>query len=459
MRRDLLAFGPRLRRTARARRFETLESRTLLTAAPTVDPTTVEQAFVAAVYHDELGRGVDPPALSVWTQQLTSGVQRLSVAADVVYSDEHLNRVIQAAYQTYLGRQADQADADFWRAEMRAGLTDEGLEAAMVASHEFYQSAGGSQLDWINAAYRALFDRPADPGAITAIGAQLDAGANLATIALNLARSSEHEERIINADFQQLVGEPAGPALSGALAAQLQSGALTDEALISLILASNGYFESRTGVSPTVVPTPRPDDWWQSDFADIKARAAQGNANILFLGDSITQLWTTSGKSAWNQDFAPVGAMDAGIGGDGTEQVLYRLNHGNLDGIHPQVVVLMIGVNDLIGGATPQEVSAGIAAVVQTLRDKLPDAKILLLGLLPPFDNNSPIRQEAAVVNATLPGLADNQHVYFVDTWPAFVNQDGTTRSELFQPGLLHPDAQGYGVLAQVIDTKLQELS
>jgi lysophospholipase L1-like esterase len=459
MRRHLPANNFRARRTARSRSFQTLEPRTLLTGAPVADAAVAEQAFVSAVYHDELGRGVDAAALPVWTQQLTSGVERLTVAADVVYSDEHLNLFIQAAYVKYLGRQSDQADTDFWRAEMRAGLTDEGVEAAMLASHEFYQSAGGNTAGWANAAYQGLFNRPADPGALAAINSQLEAGVGLATIALTLVRSPEHEGDIVQADFQQLIGQPAGTALTDALSSRLIGGSLTDEALTSLILASDGYFESRTGVVPTVVPTPRPDGWWQDDFAQINARAAQGNANILFVGDSITQLWTTSGKAAWNQDFAPVGAMDAGIGGDGTEQVLYRLNHGNLDGIHPQVVVLMIGINDLIAGATASEVSAGVSAVVQTLRDKLPDAKILLLGLLPAFDNASPIRQEAAAVNQALPGLADNQHVYFVDTWPAFINQDGTTRTELFQTGLVHPDAQGYGVLAQVIGAKLQTLS
>ena len=110
------------------------------------------------------------------------------------------------------------------------------------------------------------------------------------------------------------------------------------------------------------------------------AEAKQGKIDLLFLGDSITQGWHDN--AVWKRFYGPRHAANFGIGGDRTEHVLWRLQHGEVDGIHPRVVVLMIGTNNS-GDNTSGEIVAGIKAIVDELRKRLPDSKILLLGVFP----------------------------------------------------------------------------
>ncbi len=121
---------------------------------------------------------------------------------------------------------------------------------------------------------------------------------------------------------------------------------------------------------------------WDELHAKNLARAKEGKVDVLFLGDSITQGW--GDNAPWKKNFAPLKAANFGIGGDTTRTVLWRLDHGEVDGIKPKGIVLLIGTNNFgLHNDKPEDTLRGVKAVIAKLREKLPESKILLMGLLP----------------------------------------------------------------------------
>ena len=109
----------------------------------------------------------------------------------------------------------------------------------------------------------------------------------------------------------------------------------------------------------------------------------KGEGDVIFLGDSITQGWEGAGKKAWAEHFAPLKAVNLGIGGDQTGHVLWRITEGKeLEPIKPKVAVIMIGTNNT-GGHSAEQIAGGIKAIVEELRKQKPEMKILLLGVFP----------------------------------------------------------------------------
>ncbi len=127
---------------------------------------------------------------------------------------------------------------------------------------------------------------------------------------------------------------------------------------------------------------------WLAQHDAFVARARQGGIDVLFLGDSITENFATRGAEVWDREIAPLGnVVDFGIGGDRTQFVLWRAQHGELAGSGARVVVLMIGTNNL-STATPANVARGVAAIVGTIRATLPDAVVVLNAVLPRGDRD-----------------------------------------------------------------------
>jgi lysophospholipase L1-like esterase len=168
------------------------------------------------------------------------------------------------------------------------------------------------------------------------------------------------------------------------------------------------------------------------------------------MGDSITQGWGLAGKEAWETSFAPLNAANFGIGGDKTGNVLWRLDHGELDGISPKLVVLMIGVNNLWSGKnTGEEIAGGIRAIVEKLRAKLPQAKVLVLGVLPIDPNRDGIgRLKAQEINVHAARLDDGMMVKFFDAGRKLVDKNGRLLEGAYLPDHLHLTAKGYDLLA-----------
>jgi lysophospholipase L1-like esterase len=195
------------------------------------------------------------------------------------------------------------------------------------------------------------------------------------------------------------------------------------------------------------IPAPRP--WsqaaWLARHQAFVAQAQAGPVDVLFLGDSITAYFPTRGAEIWQREIEPLGYVaNFGIEGDRTQFVLWRAQHGELDGMHARVIVLLIGTNNL-ASSTPENIARGVAAIVETVRAKLPDSVVVLNAILPRGPADDPARAAAADVNARIEPLADGTHVRWVDSSAGFLDSSGNIDLALM-PDRLHPSAAGYGV-------------
>ena len=203
----------------------------------------------------------------------------------------------------------------------------------------------------------------------------------------------------------------------------------------------------------TAVPGfyPEHPETWQAFHESFVRRARQGNIDVLFLGDSITQGWATTGDDAWEKHFAPFKAANFGLAGDKTGNVLWRIENGELEGITPRVVVLMIGMNNLWSGQnTGGEIAGGIRAIVEKLRGKLPQSKVLVLGVLPVgADPMGLDRARAAQLNTEAAGIGNGAEVRFVDLSSRFLTRKGTLTDGAYAQDQVHLTALGYDILAE----------
>ena len=189
---------------------------------------------------------------------------------------------------------------------------------------------------------------------------------------------------------------------------------------------------------------------------DLKAH--DGKVGILFVGDSITDGWRGSGKEVFNKTYGSMDPYNIGIGGDRTEHVIWRLQHGEIEGISPKVAVMMIGTNNL-GANSNEEIVKGVTKCVKILNDKLPSTKVLLLGIFPRAEKaDNPLRARIKDINEELAKLDDGgQHVKYLDIGKKFLEEDGTLTREIM-PDFLHPNAKGYQIWADATEPSIAEL-
>lgn len=207
--------------------------------------------------------------------------------------------------------------------------------------------------------------------------------------------------------------------------------------------------------NPATVPVPRQP--WIDTHEGFSAKAKQGGIDLLFVGDSITAGWGNTGKAIWTERFAPLNAANFGIGGDKTEHVLWRLQNGNLDGMRPKVVVVMIGTNN-IGRDSSGQIAEGITAVVKEINTRLPETKVLLLAVFPRSEKaDHPYRAKLKETNAAIAALDDGKRVFFLDIGEKFLQPDGTLGKDIMPDGL-HLSSAGYRIWADAIQAKLAEL-
>jgi beta-glucosidase len=209
-----------------------------------------------------------------------------------------------------------------------------------------------------------------------------------------------------------------------------------------------------------ITPTSQPHDWWIERHEAMNRRVKQGNVDLIFVGDSITEDWTGIGKKVWEQYYAPRKAVNLGLGGDQTGHTLWRLGHGNLEGISPKLAVVLIGTNnaDHDRSQTPEDVAAGIQAILAKLQATNPKIKILLLGIFPRGANgDDPLRQINIKTNAIISQFADQQQVFYLDIGDQFMSDNGTLNQELM-PDRLHLNEAGYLTWAKAIDPMVSKL-
>jgi lysophospholipase L1-like esterase len=236
-------------------------------------------------------------------------------------------------------------------------------------------------------------------------------------------------------------------------------------ALLTCLLAGSAGAQPKNSAT---TPEPRTGGWTTRHEQFLK-RAAQGDVDVLFLGDSITQGWEGAGKEVWAKHFGPRKAANFGIGGDRTQHVLWRITTGKeLEGINPKVAVLMIGTNNA-GANSAEEIAAGVEAVVRELRRQKPDMKVLLLGVFPrsgkaPKDLKDANRVAADELNTKLPDvnkriarLDDGKAVKYLDIGPKFLDAEGGLSKDVM-PDYLHLSPKGYAIWAEAIQEPLNEL-
>jgi lysophospholipase L1-like esterase len=212
-----------------------------------------------------------------------------------------------------------------------------------------------------------------------------------------------------------------------------------------------------TNVTPRTVEYPWMSiERWRGMHAEQVARAARGEVDVMFLGDSITEMWS---KPVWDANFGQLKAANFGIGGDHTGNVLRRLQDPAIAGLRPKLVVLLIGVNNFnLCGETPEQVFGGIQAVVGRLRALYPAARILLNAVLPSGQApDAPVRQRIVALDKMVATLDDGQHVFFHNYGDRFIGPDGTL-SAANQPDFLHLSEQGYRIWAAAMRPDIERL-
>jgi lysophospholipase L1-like esterase len=236
----------------------------------------------------------------------------------------------------------------------------------------------------------------------------------------------------------------------------LRLHSLVASLLLVGFIASGVTAQETATVSDAVTPVAR-DAKWMKRHESMNERVKQGNVDLVFIGDSITQGWEGNGKEVWKKFYGERNAVNLGIGGDRTQHVLWRLDHGNLEGITPKLAVIMIGTNNSNSNSS-EEIAEGVTEIVQLIREKTPTTKILVLGTFPrgadPSDAKRQVNQKS---NEIVKRLADDEHIFYLDISDKFLGDDGSLSKEIM-PDLLHLNEKGYTIWAESIEPKLAEL-
>jgi lysophospholipase L1-like esterase len=206
--------------------------------------------------------------------------------------------------------------------------------------------------------------------------------------------------------------------------------------------------------APATVPLRPRTDTRHNGFLEI---ARGGSIGLLFVGDSITDLWDDRALPIWNENWAPLKAANFGISGDTTQGVLWRMQNGELEGFKAKLIVLMLGTNN-INRNPNDDIVEGDRLIVEEFKKRQPQAKVLILGIFPRnADPASPFRATIKEINGKLAKLADNKQVFYMDIGDKFLTADGTLTTEIMNDGL-HPTAKGYQIWADAMRDRVQEL-
>ncbi|MGK0483779.1 MAG: enterochelin esterase-like enzyme/lysophospholipase L1-like esterase [Planctomycetota bacterium] len=220
------------------------------------------------------------------------------------------------------------------------------------------------------------------------------------------------------------------------------------------------------GVTPKLAIMPEVQDaswaqsWWMPRHeAKLAARKSMGRVDLLMIGDSITHEWENPGREVWDEYYGDRHALNIGFSGDRTEHVIWRLQNGAVDDIQPKLAVLMIGTNNTGHRQEKAEhTAAGVQRVIAELRLRLPETKVLLLGVFPRGGTSEdPLRKLNDSINGIISGFADEKSVWYLDLSKTFLEADGVLSREIM-PDLLHPQLKGYRRWAEAMEPTLVRL-
>lgn len=219
-------------------------------------------------------------------------------------------------------------------------------------------------------------------------------------------------------------------------------------------------------------PAPRADRNSQIAHEQLVEKARRGGIDVYFAGDSITRRWGTSDApyrdllDNWRRNFFGWNAANFGWGGDTVQNILWRLMNGELDDVHPKVIVLLAGTNNI--GADPRQgvaspvvddVSSGIAAILSVMRRKAPGATVILTGVTPRSDRNGgmSLRPTIDAINKRLASLADGRSIRYIDINNRLADKGGGLIGGMTVDGL-HLSAAGYQVWADALKPIFAEI-
>ena len=240
--------------------------------------------------------------------------------------------------------------------------------------------------------------------------------------------------------------------------------------LLSLLLAATCASAQNAATNTAVVPVPKLEndfyDWYQR-HEQVKALIKKQPVDLVFVGDSITHMFggqpfspICRGSNVWERTYGARHAVNLGFGWDRTQNVLWRLENGEFEGLRPKAAVVLIGTNNRTGTKnarenSPAEIAEGIEAVCRAIHAHSPATKIALLSVLPrsPAHFTEPIRE----INRRIAKLEALGYVTFVDLWPGFADADGLPKKELMAD-TVHPNEKGYEVWAQTLEPVLIKL-
>jgi lysophospholipase L1-like esterase len=215
-----------------------------------------------------------------------------------------------------------------------------------------------------------------------------------------------------------------------------------------------------TAQVPATTPTNRlHESWWSQRHEAKVAEAQKGGWKVVFIGDSITQGWEVRGRAVWEKYYAYRNALNLGFSGDRTEHVLWRLMNGEIEGVSSRLVILMLGTNNTGHRRDPPEQTAeGMQKILEILKTKMPEARILLLAVFPRDEKpDGMYRKINDQLNERLKALADGERVIFLNINDRFLQPDGTLSREIM-PDFLHPNEQGYRIWAEAMEPHVARL-
>jgi lysophospholipase L1-like esterase len=212
-----------------------------------------------------------------------------------------------------------------------------------------------------------------------------------------------------------------------------------------------------TAIPSTLVPITQDRSWpsydWAKRHVECCKAVKEKRPQVLFIGDSITHFFDVS---VWKEHYAPLNAVNLGFGWDRTENVLWRLLHGELEGAGPEVAVVMIGTNNVsINSAT--EIAEGVKAICQVVHTHDAQTRILLLGIFPRGARPNADREKIKAINALLAPLDGKDGITFLDIGDKFLSADGTITREMMGD-YLHPTKKGYQVWVEAMGPTLGRL-
>jgi lysophospholipase L1-like esterase len=214
-------------------------------------------------------------------------------------------------------------------------------------------------------------------------------------------------------------------------------------------------------------PVPRADQNSPTAHAQLLEKAKAGGIDIYFEGDSITRRWGATDYpdllSNWKQNFFGWNAADFGWGADRIENILWRLENGELDGVHPKIIVFLAGTNNV--GRTPPaggdealvaDITRGVKAVMDLMRSKAPEATIVLTAIFPRNDNMA-VMPTINRINDNLANLAGGR-IRYLNVNDRLADKEGRLFEGMMNPDKLHPAIKGYQVWADALKPIFREL-